>query len=395
VEAVCPSRHPIASTTVVQRLHSYNGLTPLLSFMAAIAASKPDLIVPGDDIAVRHLHDLYRRQRRGKAALCELIERSIGAPESHAIVYARTAFIETAKKEGVRTPETATIRNPNDLKTWITRAGLPTVLKADGTSGGDGVRIAHTRAEAESALRSLAAPPLLARAGKRAVVDGDTRLVWPALARRRSIVSAQAFVAGREATSTVACWKGAVLASLHFEVLNKAKAAGHATVVRRIENSEMATASEQMVRTLKLSGMHGFDFMLETNTGNAYLIEMNPRATQVGHLALGQGHDLAAALYGALSGEATQAAPKVTENDTIALFPQEWTRDPLSAFLQSAYHDVPWDQPELLDACVRSRSRQKAWYSRPAPASFPSEASRLTVSIPGEDRGLFNREITP
>src|SRR5438046_1764700 len=86
VEAVCPSRHPIASTTVVQRLHSYNGLTPLLSFMAAIAASKPDLIVPGEDMAVRHLQGLDRRQRRGKAALCELNERSIGAPESHANV---------------------------------------------------------------------------------------------------------------------------------------------------------------------------------------------------------------------------------------------------------------------------------------------------------------------
>src|SRR5436309_5725041 len=114
VEAVCPSRHPIASTTVVQRVHSYNGLTPLLSFMAAIAACKPDLIVPGDDIAVRHLYDLYRRPRQGKAALCELIERSIGAPESYSIVYARTAFIEAAKKEGIRSPETATIRHTCD-----------------------------------------------------------------------------------------------------------------------------------------------------------------------------------------------------------------------------------------------------------------------------------------
>src|SRR5437762_7174202 len=80
VEAVCPSRHPIASTTVVRQLHSYNGLAPLLSFMAAIAASKPDLIVPGDDIAVQHLHQLYRRG--GKREFCELIERSIGSPES-------------------------------------------------------------------------------------------------------------------------------------------------------------------------------------------------------------------------------------------------------------------------------------------------------------------------
>ena len=61
--------------------------------------------------------------------------------------------------------------------------------------------------------------------------------------------------------------------------------------------------------------------MLEAHTGNAHLIEINPRATQVGHLALGPGRDLPAALYAALSGICPPAAPKVTENDTIALFP--------------------------------------------------------------------------
>jgi hypothetical protein len=43
----------------------------------------------------------------------------------------------------------------------------------------------------------------------------------------------------------------------------------------------------------------------------------------------------------------------VTENDTIALFPQEWARDPKSEFLQSAYHDVPWEESELIRSCVR------------------------------------------
>ena len=61
--------------------------------------------------------------------------------------------------------------------------------------------------------------------------------------------------------------------------------------------------------------------MLEEQTGSPYLIEVNPRATQVGHLTLGPGRDLPAAFYAALTGEAIQEAPKVTENRTIALFP--------------------------------------------------------------------------
>jgi hypothetical protein len=112
-----------------------------------------------------------------------------------------------------------------------------------------------------------------------------------------------------------------------------------------------------MARRLNLSGLHGFDFMLEGETGSAHLIEINPRATQIGHLALGPGRDLPAALYSAFSGEPVHAAPKVTENDTITLFPQEWMRDPASSFLASGYHDVPWEEPELLRACVRKRSK--------------------------------------
>jgi len=181
-------------------------------------------------------------------------------------------------------------------------------------------------------------------------------------------MNAQAFVAGREATSTVACWEGTVLASLHFEVLKKADQSGHATVVHSIANPEMSSTVEVMVRRLNLSGLHGFDFLLESGTGNAYLIEINPRATQVGHLMLGPGRDLPAALYAALTGKAVQEAQRLTDNDTIALFPQEWIRDPMSEFLRSGYHDVPWEQPELVHACVRSRRTQSAWYTDQQPA---------------------------
>ena len=47
-----------------------------------------------------------------------------------------------------------------------------------------------------------------------------------------------------------------------------------------------------------------------------------------------------------------------SENDTIALFPQEWLRDPASPFLQSGYHDVPWDEPELIRSCARKRHKK-------------------------------------
>ena len=151
----------------------------------------------------------------------------------------------------------------------------------------------------------------------------------------------------------IACWEGKVLASLQFEVLKKRGPSEPATVIRLIENAEMAHAAERMTGRLKLSGLHGFDFMLEEHTQKAYLIEINPRATQVGHLTLGPDHDLPAALYAAISGEAIQTAPKLTEHDTITLFPHEWISDPKSPYLTSSFHDVPWEEPELVRACIR------------------------------------------
>jgi carbamoyl-phosphate synthase L subunit-like protein len=361
VDAVCPSRHTLGKTKAVRRTYAYRALTPVRSFADAIAAAEPDFIIPGDDLATRHLHELYKRECDNGtvgAQVCALIERSLGAAESFEIVYARSAFIQMAQAEGIRAPKTDVIANTSDLRNWIARSGLPAVLKANGTSGGDGVKMVKTAEEAERAFRKLQAPPLVARAVKRALIDQDPTLVASSFLRRQSVVNAQAFVAGHEATSTMACWNGEVLASLHFEVLQKISATGHATVLRRIDHPEMSAATEKIARRLKLSGIHGLDFMLEANTGNAYLIEINPRTTQVGHLALGPRRDLPAALYAALAGHNATASPIVTDKDTIALFPHEWMRDPASEFLLSGYHDVPWEETELVRECLPGGSNQ-------------------------------------
>jgi hypothetical protein len=392
VEVLCPAGHPVSKTKAARKTYHYNGLAPVRSLRDAIADAAPDLIVPGDDLATLHLHRLYDLEKQsGKpdSPICALIERSLGAAESFSVAYARTAFMKLAEQEGIRTPKTEVVSKLDDLKDWNIRNGFPAVLKANGTSGGYGVRIVNTMEEAERALRFLQAPPRLLRAAKHALLDRDVTLILPALRRRQFVVNAQAFVDGREATSAVACWKGKVLAALHFEVVSKRSSSGPATVVRRIENAEMSAAAEKMVRRLNLSGVHGFDFMLEEQTGNAYLIEINPRATQVCHLAFGSERDIPAALCAALSGKDAQPAPIVTEKDTIALFPQEWTRDSESQFLQSGYHDVPWEEPELVRDCVNSRRKQSNWYSRTGqePTSSAIRSSK-PVTTPAENRAV-------
>ena len=367
VESVCPAGHPLFETSAGQKTYPYHALAGVRSFANAIEASNPDLVIPTDDLATQHLLELHRRQQRNRkkgSLVCGLIERSLGAAESFPVFYARTKCLELAREEGIRVPLTEVVASREELTDWLSRTGFPAVLKLDGTTGGEGVKIVRSVKEAERAFRVLHAPPLLARAAKRALLDSDATLVWPSILRHRSPVNAQAFIEGHEATTVVACWNGNVLAVLHFEVLKKRNATGPATVVRLIDHDEMSAASAAMVRRLRLSGLHGFDFMLEANTGNAFLIEMNPRTTQVGHLKLGLGRDLPAALFAVLSDRRVEASPKVTENDTIALFPHEWMRDPASRFLRQAYHDVPWEEPDLVRACVRDCQKQSAAHSQ-------------------------------
>lgn len=361
VDAVCPPHHPLSEITAVRRTYDYSGLFPISSVASALRKAQTDLIVPGDDLTTRHLQLIHTSARNiGSEGnkICSLIERSLGSADSFPVVYQRATFMRIALEENIRVPKTMVIEDLPSLHRCAKEIGFPAVLKADGTSGGAGVRIVSTLEDSVAAYRKLKAPPLFARAVKRALMDRDQTLIWPSLLRKRPAVSMQTMIAGREATSTVACWQGKVLAGLHFEVLSKRYANGPATVIRLNQHPEMIKAVEKMVHRLKLSGVHGFDFMIESNSGNAYLIEINPRTTQVGHLILGPGRDLPAALLAAVTGGEIEPGPAVTEKDTVALFPQEWMRCPSSSFIQSTYHDVPWEEPALVEACMQHAIRQ-------------------------------------
>jgi hypothetical protein len=84
------------------------------------------------------------------------------------------------------------------------------------------------------------------------------------------------------------------------------------------------------------------------------MIELNPRATQLGHLPLAQTGTLAAALLARSSGEslAATAAPRILP-ELVAFFPQAWISGVNSPRLRSAYQDIPWDQPKLMAHLLR------------------------------------------
>ena len=360
IDAVCPAGHPIGVTSAARRLYRYHGLAPLASLGHAIASSRPDIIIPCDDLTRAHLHRMYEgltQPGSNDEALRILLERSLGDPAGYPIIDTRSGLIALANELAIKAPETAVVSSVEQVRQWIATLGTPLVLKTDGTSGGIGVKIASSEAEAVHAFELLNSPPRLLRTVKRAIVDQDRTLLLPWLQRRRPVINVQRFLPFADATIAVACWQGKVLASISVEVMRTWKTKGPASLVRLIDNSDMQQAALKLTKHLRLSGLCGFDFVLDEDTGEAHLIEMNPRATQTCHLALGRGSNLTAALTAAIAGQPVPDLPSITQSKVIALFPLEWQNDPSSPYLRSAYHDVPWEEPQLVQACVESRMR--------------------------------------
>jgi ATP-grasp domain len=355
VYGVCPRRgHPLLYTRIVEQTFPYSGIRPLQSLEAAIDATQPQIIVPCDDRGVQHLHELHARSRSlgtSGAGVADLIEFSLGSPEGYLIASNRCDLLRIASEEGVRVPDTKLLKTADDLDSWQVGHDLPWVLKGDGTFGGRGVRIAHTAGEAKQCFSDITTLFKATRAIKRTIVNRDAFWLRPWWNNYRPAVIVQSHIKGRPANCAFVSWKGKVLSCIGVEVISSEGSTGPAVVVRVVDNREMTTAAERIAHRLGLSGFYGLDFMIEEGSGQAYLIEMNPRCTPLSHLQLGAGRDLIGAVWAQLAGQPPPATPPVTLNDMIAYFPQAWTTK--SEFLQSAYLDIPREEPDLVQDLLR------------------------------------------
>jgi ATP-grasp domain len=355
VSAICSMHgHPLLKTGVVRQVYPYSALRPLDSLIRAIEEIGPNLVIPCDDRGVRHLHELYVwaiQQGFAAKGMAELIERSLGSPESYPVVSARYELLMVADEEGFRVPQTELVRELRDLEAWQATHTFPWVLKADGTWGGRGVRIVNTPEEAERFFREVSSPVRLRRVIKRMCVNRDPFWFEPWWESRKPAVIVQTHVQGSPANCGVVAWKGKVLGGIGVEVVSADGLTGPASVVRVVKNSKMMCCAERIARRLNLSGFFGLDFIIEAGTGEPYLIEMNPRCTPVSHLRLGKDHDMIGALWAQLAEQPVPQIPTVTENDMIAYFPQAWNCK--SEFLQFCFQDIPQGKPDLIEEFLR------------------------------------------
>jgi len=355
VSAVCQAYdHPLLKARAVRRILPYSTIRPLRSLAIAIEATDPQIVIPCDDLAVQHLHQLHERapklekSARGMAAL---IERSLGCPESYPIVSSRLGLVKIAREEGLQVPDTRQVNTINDLKSWNADHVFPWVLKSDRTWGGRGVKIVHTSDQVKPSFSEMTRLFGDVRAIKRLIVNGDPMWIRPWRNRSRPAIVVQQYIHGRPANCAVVSWKGRILAGISVEAVSTRGPIGPATVVRVVDNPAMMLCAKRIAYRLGLSGFFGLDFMIEAGSGATFLIEMNPRGTPLSHLQLGTGRDMAEALCSQMTGQPLSEKPPVTQNDMIAYFPEAWACQ--SEYLETSFHDIPQGEPELVQELLR------------------------------------------
>lgn len=349
VSAVCPPGDPLRFVTGLEAIYPYRGLRSIDSLQAAIRAAGPKLIVPCDDAVVWQLHQLHACQ----AELRPLIECSLGAPEAYPAIRKRGDVLRVAGELGIRVPFTQPINSVEDLKGWCFDA--PAVLKLDGTWGGEGVSIVRSEPEAIQGFRSMIGTARAGVAWKRFLIHRHPVALWSWLRRKSASITIQKFIPGRQATTMFACWDGEVLAGITVEVLAWQGINRASTIVRLLENIEIENASRLLARRLQLSGFHGLDFIIEDGSGSACMIELNPRATQLGHLNMSAQGDLAGVIATKLRNHSavSTALENRIQNSTVAFFPQAFKLNLKSPFLKNAHHDIPWEEPALMAELLR------------------------------------------
>ena len=359
VSAVYPERgHPLDAVAAIRQRFVYRHRDPMRALSEAVERVRPDLIVPCDDRAVLHLQQLHALEEAAGAEgqpsdLARLIAVSLGDGAGFATAQSRHALICQARAMGIAAPATGALGSAADVDAWLSTHDLPSVFKIDGSWGGDGVIVVHSREAAHAAFALLSLPATIWFALERYFINRDR--YWLAEWRRQPArrVSAQSYIEGRPANVAVFCWQGQVLAGISLEVLHTRYRHGPAMVVQRVDRPEMLRAARVLAAGLGMSGFFGLDFMIDPRSQVAHLIEMNARPTPACHLRLGAGCDLIGALVGQLSGQAV--SPRcVTGADVIAYFPEAARAGAEGgAILAQAYLDIPGAAPALAAELLR------------------------------------------
>ena len=314
-----------------------NAQTWLLTLAAAIEATAPAIVLPGDETSLRLMQTFVAAQppilpRDATRAIVELFVHSLGAPAFYDAATDKARLAPLMERAGVPMPEHRIVRSADEAARALFDLGGDVVVKPSNGTGSRDVRFCTTPDEAADAFLRA--------------VDGNHGL---AAFDRDASVLVQRRVRGRMLGRSAVAFRGAELAGFARERLQSIRPLGGSSVVRYVHAPQPALCSRRAAAALGITGFFSIEFCVEEGSGIAYLIDLTRRMAPPTHTGAMVGVDLCAALARALSGEAGPPLD-LAEGSAymMTLFPQEFWRDPQSPALRAHPMDVPWDDPDLL-----------------------------------------------
>ncbi|MHB8495511.1 MAG: ATP-grasp domain-containing protein [Casimicrobiaceae bacterium] len=346
VSLLTPADSLAAKSRYVRRIgYLPQDATPLqwvFAFAAMVKATGPRLVVPCDDTSVRLMQMLVltppdNLQSAQYIKLAGLIRESLGTPDYYRASVDKTLLPAAAKALGVRVPPCIVT---DELQDACSFAEHQVVIKRGIGAAGEWVAIVPDRTQLEQQFSRFMAATMLE-------IEGAAK----------TQVLVQAHISGSIVDQSMVAWQGATLAGFVREKLIKHPPLGPATVVRVLHLPEVRKFSDRLAAGLGMSGFFAIEYIVERSTGDAYLIEINRRATSGITLGAMVGVDLCQALYAALNGGPSSVRGDVDpgEEQLIAHFPEEWFRDPGSRYLREYRIDGLWDDPDVLAAAMALR----------------------------------------
>lgn len=241
----------------------------------------------------------------------------------------RSYCVEMAAAAGIRTPRQVVVDPHRTTVADLAGLGEPLLLKYDGSSAGRGV--------------------VLTSSIRQAVALAASR---PAESPYQQAV-AQEFVRGRSASASFCALGGKLLEGFAYTVLRQQpEPFGPASVIELTPHSGLIDMARRMVELTGYSGFGGIDAILPDDGSPPVFLEFNARPTQTIHLGTLADSDLCRAMACALTGQPYDTVLGRTSGMQVALFPNEWARDPNSHYLTSAHHDVPLTEQRLIAAIL-------------------------------------------
>ena len=362
VVVLCPTGSFMSMTRFVTRRLEMRGRVEANAISRTIwqevAEQGTTAIVPVDTRAVEFMHGYATAAHQGTFAqvaghekFMAALERSLPPAEHLEAARDSAAGHAVAVEIGIPSVPRGRVNSIDDALAFAAEHGYPLVLKGDSAAATGVDRVMckdeeELRAAHEKLTVPLSHPPPPARP-----IDIEVYIDGPQLSH--------AFVARG----------GRVLTGLtRMKVKAYPDPHGPSSVVRVVEVPKVAEYVARFVERVRFNGLGSLQCVVDPASKSPTFQEFNCRPVPMHHLGEeAVGIDFCRAWFAELEGQPPPAFPGPILKRQIALFPQEWLRDPHSKYLTTnALHDVPWDDPQLLKGYVDLRK------VAPAPTPVPA-----------------------